>query len=47
MKTIKESILSSTKSGKKILDGENFIEELRALVELSNKRNVTLPGLSL
>lgn len=43
MKTIKESILSSTKSGKKILDGEIFIEELRALVELSNKRNKTLP----
>ena len=44
MKTIKESILSSTKSGKGALDGEIFIEELRALVELSNKRNRTLPS---
>ena len=44
MKTIKESILSSTKSGKGALEGEIFIEELRALVELSNKRNITLPG---
>lgn len=44
MKTLQESILTSTKSGKKILDGENFIEELRALVELSSKRNITLPG---
>lgn len=44
MKTLKESILSSTKSGKGALEGEIFIEELRALVELSNKRNRTLPG---
>lgn len=43
MKTITESILSSTKSGKAVLDGENFIEELIALQELSNKRNKTLP----
>lgn len=43
MKTLQESILSTTKSGKKILDGEIFIEELRALEELSNKRNKTLP----
>ena len=44
MKTLKESILSSTKSGKGALEGEIFIEELRALVELSNKRNKTLPS---
>ena len=44
MKTLQESILTSTKSGKGILDGEIFIEELRALQELSNKRNITLPG---
>lgn len=44
MKTLKESILSSTKSGKAVIDGENFIEELRVLVELSHKRNRTLPG---
>ena len=44
MRTLKESILSSTKSGKAVIDGENFIEELNALVELSSKRNITLPG---
>lgn len=43
MKTIKESIISSTNSGKNIIEGEIFIEELRALEELSNKRNKTLP----
>lgn len=37
MKTIKESILSSTKSGKSGLEGELFIEKMNALNSLNYK----------